>query len=349
MGHAPGFPASPLAAGVPRAVFRSASDGIALSRASDGTVIDANPAFCELNGFEFDELIGKTSVETRMLASEDERQALMEVLRRDGSLGPIATTRDNRLGVTHTVEYRLELVDSDGEELVVTMCRDVTELRASERRTAALMREVLQAEERERVRVAGELHDDTIQVMTATLLAIDRLVRALEQGEHDREAVAARAARDLLAEATERTRRLMFEIHPLMLREEGLERTVADLAERAEKEDGLKVELRVSVGRLPEVTEVLVYRTIREAVTNVRKHAQASHLVLEVEARNGTLVAAVRDDGRGFTPGDAPAHGLGLAAAADRISLVGGELSVRSEPGRGTEIELTLPLPDETS
>jgi signal transduction histidine kinase len=140
----------------------------------------------------------------------------------------------------------------------------------------------------------------------------------------------------------------MFEIHPLMLREEGLERTVADLAERAEKEDGLDVDVRVTVGRLPEVTEVLVYRTIREAVTNVRKHAQATHLVVEVEASDGTLFAAVRDDGRGFTPGDPPAHGLGLAAASDRISLVGGELTVRSAPGRGTDVELRLPLPEET-
>ena len=330
-------------------VFRSSSDGIAISRASDGMVLDANPAFCELNGFEFEEVVGKTSVETKMLASEEERTALLELLRRDRRVGPVATTRPNRLGVMHTVEYQLELVESGGEEMVVTVCRDVTELRASERRTAMLMREVLQAEERERVRVAGELHDDTIQVMTATLIAIDRLVRTLESGGREREAFTARAARDLLSEATDRTRRLMFEIHPLMLREEGLERTVTDLAERARHEDGLDVQLQLDVGRLPEVTETLVYRTIREAVTNVRKHAQASRMEIEVRQSDSTLYAAVRDDGRGFTPDGAPSQGLGLAAASDRVSLVGGSLTVRSEPGHGTDVELILPLPDETT
>ncbi len=237
---------------------------------------------------------------------------------------------------------------------IVLNYRDVTQerdmarrLRDAEQRRRALLESMIRAEDEERSRIAASLHDDTIQAMTASLLELDRSDRHVRQGDAAaaREAIA--SARQTLADATERTRRLTFELRPQLLEAAGLAAAIRDLAAGLARDTGAEVSVRTRSRRYPGEVETLVYRTVREALINVRKHARAKHVVIRIGERRGALHGRVADDGRGFRTGRPPARRalhIGLETARERLRAAGGSLDVTSAPGRGTTVEFHIPL-----
>jgi signal transduction histidine kinase len=218
----------------------------------------------------------------------------------------------------------------------------------AEEQRRQVLNQMLRAEADERARIAEELHDDTVQVLTATLLSLDRQRLSDERGEPEAAAEAARRARDTLALALERTRRLMFELRPPLLEAHGLAPAVRDLVEHANHELGLEVEAHVDVPRYSEAFETLVYRVVREGVANVRRHARAHRLEVTLQHEGGGLHGTITDDGRGFDVHRAldrhrTRMHLGLDATIERIRLAGGEIEIDSTPGEGTRISFHLP------
>ena len=232
----------------------------------------------------------------------------------------------------------------------VTVERDMSrQLREAESRRQALLESMIRAEDEERGRIAAELHDDTIQVMTASLLELDRCDRHLRQADIDaaRESIA--AARKVLADATERTRRLTFELRPQLLEAAGLSAAIRDLAATLARETGAEVSVRTRSRRYPGEVETLVYRTVREALINVRRHARAKHVVIRLGERRGSLTGRVADDGRGFRTNrrrSRRAMNIGLETMRERLRAAGGVLQVTSAPGHGTTLEFFIPLPE---
>ncbi len=223
-----------------------------------------------------------------------------------------------------------------------------TALLDAEEQRRLVLNQMLRVEADERARIAEELHDDTVQVLTATLLSLDRQRLSDERGQHEAAAEAARRARDTLALALERTRRLMFELRPPLLEAHGLAHAVRDLVDHANHELGLEVEAQVDVPRYSEAFETLVYRIVREGVANVRRHARAHRLEVTLVHEGGALRGTISDDGRGFDVHRAldrhrTRMHLGLDATIERIRLAGGEIEIDSAPGEGTRIEFRLP------
>jgi signal transduction histidine kinase len=218
----------------------------------------------------------------------------------------------------------------------------------AEEQRRMVLNQMLSAEADERARIAEELHDDTVQVLTATLLSLDRQRLSGDRGSYEASAEAGRRARDTLALALERTRRLMFELRPPLLEAHGLGPAVRDLVEHANHELGLEVAVRVEVPRYAEAFETLVYRIVREAVANVRRHARAHRLEVTLTQTGGELLGTIIDDGRGFDVRRAldrhraRLH-LGLDATTERIRLAGGTIDIDSTPGEGTRLEFRLP------
>jgi signal transduction histidine kinase len=218
----------------------------------------------------------------------------------------------------------------------------------AEEQRRMVLNQMLTAEADERARIAEELHDDTVQVLTATLLSLDRQRLSGDRGSYEASAEAGRRARATLALALERTRRLMFELRPPLLEAHGLAPAVRDLVEHANHELGLEVEVHVDVPRYAEAFETLVYRIVREAVANVRRHARAHRLEVTLTHTEGELRGTVTDDGRGFDVHRAldrhrTRMHLGLDATIERIRLAGGAIEIDSIPGEGTRLEFQLP------
>jgi PAS domain S-box-containing protein len=275
--------------------------------------------------------------------------------RNEGASVPSEYTFVREDGKQIPVEARSATVTDDAGKprYVFSQLRDITTeretrrlLRISEQRRLGVLGEMMRAEEELRGRVATELHDDTVQVMTSVLMTIDRLVRAAQVEGAERTAARALEARAVLAEATDRTRRLMFELRPQLLESGGLRPAVTALVEHAGREAQFAADVTIEVGRYAPAAEQLVYRTVLELVTNVRKHARASHVVVQLRERDGLIRGVVQDDGAGFDTERRrrrPLLNIGLDTAEERVRLAGGEAWVESKPGTGTRVEFMLP------
>jgi len=220
----------------------------------------------------------------------------------------------------------------------------------SERHRRHILASLLQAQEDERSRIATELHDDTVQVMTAALLSMDRLAMISRKGDVRRVGSAVTHTRAVLEEATERTRRLMFELRPAILHESGLGAALQLLADQTARETGASADVEVDAGRYDPAVEELVYRTVQEALANARKHASPTAITVRLGENGGSgLVGEVADDGRGFDPvmiqrrSNAALH-LGLESMMERIRAAGGDVELTSAPGRGTRVAFSVPL-----
>lgn len=214
-------------------------------------------------------------------------------------------------------------------------------LAESERLRTQAISDLLRAEEDERARIAAELHDDTVQVLVAALVQIDRAAAGNGAGSLLGD------LRQTLLSATERTRSLMFQLRPALLADRGLGATIHTLADQIEGESGTRVYVSCPPYRYPTVIETAVYRTVREALTNVGRHARARQAWVDLQEGGGRLEGTVRDDGRGFdTQRAGQRHGahlhLGLAAAAERLSLLGGQVDVHSTLGGGTLVHFSV-------
>jgi signal transduction histidine kinase len=266
-------------------------------------------------------------------------------------------------GSDHTNRTYLMTIFPIGEraelvEWVGVIYSDVSDRVAAERALADseqhrrdILGSLLHAEEDERSRIATELHDDTVQVMTAALLAMDRLAVISRTGDANRVAAAVTHTRAVLEEATERTRRLMFELRPAILHESGLGAALDLLVEQTARETGASTQVKVDARRYDPVVEELVYRTVQEALANARKHARPKAITVRLEEQDGAagLVGEVSDDGRGFDPvtiqrrSDAALH-LGIESMVERIRAAGGDVDVTSAPGMGTRVSFSVPL-----
>jgi signal transduction histidine kinase len=223
-------------------------------------------------------------------------------------------------------------------------------LAESERHRREIVASMLDAQEEERSRIATDLHDDTVQVMTAALLSMDQLgVVARRRGDAEIESAVART-RAVLGEAITRTRRLMFELRPAILYEEGLLAAVAVLAEQTAREVGATASVRCHPARYHRAVEALAYGTVREALANVRKHAHATSILVSIEEDDeGMLVGQVHDNGQGFdhtafrSRPNAALH-MGLESLLERIDVARGQATITSDLGRGTCVRFSIPL-----
>ncbi len=199
----------------------------------------------------------------------------------------------------------------------------------------------------ERERMAREIHDTLAQGFTSIVM-LSQAVRAdLDRGRLDgareRLDLVERTARDNLAEA----RALVSAFAPVGLSESGLADALERLAERFGQETGLVVDVAwPHSATISRDREVILLRAAQEALTNVRRHAQASKVELALTvAPDGGVRLEVADDGRGIEPG--AAEGFGLRGMRDRVTSGGGELAVSGGERRGTRVLVTLPAREE--
>ncbi|GBC87510.1 Oxygen sensor histidine kinase NreB [bacterium HR12] len=324
-----------------RAVFEESTEAIVISRAEDGTILDANEAWCRMTGFAREELLGRSAVELGMWPDPDERRALLEAARAAHGPGTVLVRAARRDGSIRYGEVHARAVEVAGEEILVASVRDVTDRFEAEEERRRLLSELLAEREEERQRIALDLHDDVLQSLTAALLQLQLL--AEEDGTEGGRGRIERIER-ALRETLGRLRDFTFQLHPPSLDRVGLAQAVADLGDHltAGRDVRVTVEDRTA-RRLPPRTGIVAYRIVQEALTNVLQHAEARSAVIRLETVGDELHVLVRDDGRGFDP-EAVGEGPGIRTMRQRVELERGSLRIRSAAGRGTEVEVRLPL-----
>jgi two-component system sensor histidine kinase UhpB len=201
---------------------------------------------------------------------------------------------------------------------------------------------VLRAQEEERRRLARDLHDEVNQALTAILLRLE----ALSQAAPPELAEELTELKRLVNQAMSELLQLARQLRPTALDDHGLLPAMVSQVRRFAAQTGIKADLNASGENLPlqPDEELAVYRIAQEALANIARHADASLVEVDLRSGNEGLELKVRDDGRGFSP-DHAGHkgGLGLGGMAERARLVGGELTIDSRPGVGTELSLRVP------
>jgi len=255
--------------------------------------------------------------------------------------------------VRHFAEGELAFLKglSDQAAQAIANARLYEALQEEQCARAQLLEKTITAQEDERKRIARELHDQTSQDLAALMLSLDTCALGLATGRPGSEQhlhTAKSIAETMLAN----THRLINDLRPSLLDDLGLAAAIAWYGESRLHPMGATLEFQCDQmeSRLPPSLETALFRITQEALTNVVRHADATRVHVSLGVHDNAAFVAVRDNGRGFqepvtTSADAERQGLGLRGMRERVTALGGQMHVESEPGRGTAIKVTVPLP----
>jgi two-component system sensor histidine kinase UhpB len=259
-------------------------------------------------------------------------------------------------GITRTVEAvrkgslraraeRDPFSDPQIETLRETLNAMLDQLDEHGERLRALSSQIIKAQEEERLRIARELHDETAQALASLLVRQRVAERSPDAAALQRTMADLRA---LTSEALEGVRRMALELRPTMLDDLGLVAAVEAFARQFSHRTGIPVDVRMTrrPERLPPEVELVAFRVIQEALSNVARHSGASRAEVRLGASGTFVTLSVADDGHGFeleAALDSRQRSLGLFGMRERAALVGGRLSLDSAPGRGTRVLLEIP------
>jgi len=255
----------------------------------------------------------------------------------------------------HTLELIVQLLKATAQVQRETAKRKQAEkqLRSCRNQVRALTSELQLSEERERHRLAQDLHDTVAQCLAGCRFKLESLQADLPA---DTRPAQVDECIDFIDQAIKQTRLLMFEFYPWILDESGLETTLRSLAHRIQEVHGIQVECSGdgTTNVLGKDLRVLLFRTIRELVINVVKHAQARHVTISITSAKDQIRINVVDDGIGFNIAgmvdtQAEKNGFGLVSIRERLGQVGGRLDLTSHPGQGTCAAVLIPAAMESN
>jgi signal transduction histidine kinase len=209
---------------------------------------------------------------------------------------------------------------------------------------------LLQAEERERRRIAKELHDSTAQDLVAVMMSLDS-VRENIAGSAAQEARRLEDNQAVLEKCAHDIRTLSYLLHPPRLDEAGLTGAIRHYASGLAERSGIAMTLDLpeDLGRLAEEEELALFRVVQECLGNIHRHAHSPTAAIRLSRDRATSVLEVRDAGCGIPPavlaaaeGSGPGLGVGIPAMRERLRQIGGRLEIESN-SRGTTVRAILP------
>jgi PAS domain S-box-containing protein len=333
-----------------RELFENARDAIYVHDLN-GKYISVNRAAEALSGYTRDEILGRHF--TDFVAKEHighVRDCLLSKLEREGE-----TT------------YEVEVMAKDGRRVPVEVssraiyengaivsvqgtARDITERKQAQDTLRMFSRQLIEAQEDERRRIARDLHDQIGQALTAVkmnLYTVQRFCIAPEAAHCLKDNI------DAVDEALRLVRDLSVDLRPPLLDDLGLATALCWYVDRYEKRAGVTTEVLIELPnqneRFSRELETACFRIAQEALTNVARHARATHVLLQLTRTPTTLEMLIRDDGVGFDPAALRKRArrvatLGLVGMQERAHAAGGVLAIHSNLSRGTEVRFNVPV-----
>ncbi len=232
---------------------------------------------------------------------------------------------------------------------VIATLLDITERKQAEMKVQnaqkelrALSRQLLTAEETNRRRIALELHDQLGQDLALFSIEIEQLMQEAPQSQAKRLQKPAMKNRGVSIYV----QTLSHQLHPSSLEHLGLVAASRSLCKEVSKASGIQIDFsHTSVpSPIPQDVSICLFRVLQESLTNIVKHGQVQAAQVELAGRPDEIQLHVRDSGGGFDPETAGNGGLGFVSMRERLSLVGGELLIESQPSGGTCIKASVPL-----
>jgi two-component system NarL family sensor kinase len=261
---------------------------------------------------------------------------------RDGALW-IATTS----GLVHVHEGRTDtFADMDGlSGNKPALWSDTHTLPSGSSAIERTARTRMKAQEQERIRIAGELHDGVMQDMLAVTMMLGTAKRRIPDNSDAK--VTIDKAQQKLVQAGTDIRQLSHDLHPPLLQEAGLPKALHSYCEQFSAASGIPVacDADESVGELSRGAALALFRIVQEALGNALKHAAPKRIIVRLSRSVSVVTLTVSDDGVGFERGRfATEGGLGLIMMRERATQLNGTFEFGSAPGRGTTVRVTVPF-----
>ena len=336
-----------------RDLFDSASEAIFI-RDLKGFILEANQAASDLTGYTVDEL---ATMNIRQYLTPASFDIAMEMQRKQIE------------GETASQRFELEIIRKDGAKAIIELAirlitgsgngqpagvqciaRDVTEERKMREGMHFYLQKILVAQEEERKRIARDLHDDTSQ----SLLLLTHQLDAIASEPKNKLAKPVREklneAYNLAVDTLGGLRRYAQELRPAILDHLGLVAAMEWMADKLITEDNIDADVQLDMQRqeLPHEVQLILFRIGQEALGNVKRHAEASKVVIRLESGAGKIKMIIVDNGKGLAQtqvSDLSSAGkLGIMGMQERAQLLGGTLKIESELGKGTAIIVEIPL-----
>jgi PAS domain S-box-containing protein len=345
-----------------RALVQNATDIVALVD-DTASIVYVSPSVESIMGYSPDEIIGMNGFG---FADPDEVAEIGELFVSclvDPSVRPRGEFRAYAAdGSLRWMEIRLtNHLQTESLGSIVVNARDVTDQRriaeereqhqifldATSRERARLVRHLVAAQEDERKVIAGDIHDDSVQKMSAAAIRLGMLRRHIQ----DPQGLAVLTkVESSVSEAIDRLRKLMFSLRPPTLDRDGLAAALREYLVATSEECGFEFTFEASLDCEPSSEiGVTAFRIAQEALTNVRKHAHATIVSVTMTNQEDGIRISITDDGGGFGPDALTASSkghLGMTSMRERAELSGGWLNVSSEPGIGTSVEYFVRNPN---
>ncbi|KUM41544.1 cache domain-containing protein [Pseudomonas sp. EpS/L25] len=221
---------------------------------------------------------------------------------------------------------------------------NVSEHRLADRKLKQLTQRLITSQEEERSRLSRELHDGISQLLVSIKFQFELASRELGAGKASA-SESLREGTQRLASAIGEIRRISHDLHPSLLDTLGLPAALGQLVEEFRQRSGLAVDYRQTLDGTPSGgdLDVALFRIVQEALTNIERHADASHVVIDLQHRGRWTCLTVHDDGRGFDTQQVEhqSGGIGLRNIRERVELFGGRCAIQSGPG-GTTLDVVL-------
>lgn len=236
-------------------------------------------------------------------------------------------------------EYREKMEHKRAEE----------QLKESEKKLRSLSLELLTAQERERKRIANELHDSVAASLSAIKFNIEKILSHVEQ--HEGTQAGLRGLVSQIQQVIEESRRIMSDLRPSLLDDLGIVPAMNWFCREFEKTYShvrVEKEIDLSESDLTDPLKTAIYRISQEAFNNIAKHSQATLVNLSLQKEKGRIALTIKDNGQGFDL-ESPRRGWGLSTMRERATLTGGAFTLESSVGAGTSIHASWPLGKEGS
>jgi len=327
-------------------LFEEASLGIAVED-DEGKLLLANRALCSMLGYSNEELRHMTCAQFGHPEDSKDDWALFQKLRTGAidrySLEKRYVKRDGtqiwgRLNVSI-------LRSSERPSLVFALVEEITERKLTEELLSQMTRRLLEAQEQERARIARDLHDDFNQRLAMLAIGIDQLREDLPNASAG---VLGRVdeLKKQTHEISEDVQALAHELHSPKLEYLGVALAMSSFCREFSERQDVKIDFRSEdLTAVPRDISLCLFRVMQEALHNALKHSGVRHFKVELLGAPDAVQLLVRDSGHGFDVDRATqAYGLGLISMAERLKLVDGQLSIDSQPERGTTVYARVPL-----
>jgi len=333
-----------------RELFENAYDAIWLHDL-ENNIVAANKSFMRLTGYNLDELEKVKASELIAEESLADVKGMEHLHLKEEPAGRLTElTLIKKDGTEASIQLSTNPVFKDGRLVAFQhIARDITEEKRMKENLRYYLGQVTKAQEEERKRIARELHDETIQDLVVLSRQLDELVTSSKGlSEEDKSLL------ETLWQQTNNimngVRRLSQDLRPPTLDRLGLVPALEWLASNVSHGSGIAIEVKTrgNARRFSAEVELLLFRIVQEALSNVWKHSGATNAEVTVAFDESSTSIAIKDDGRGFdlplSVGALPSTGkLGLAGIHERVRLLGGNVKINSEPGKGTRISIEVP------